>query len=246
MVPIRFVSEAMGAEVKWNAASQSVIISLAQQLIPTSNESELGVEENIGKPASPLTSSILRKISGDISKASDIVFVVDVTSSMSGVLDYVRQTVKEFVESVPSGSNFAVVAFRDIYSLGDKDLEAFDFTADKNKLKGNLDTLRASGGGDLNESGLEAVNLALTKLSNRANSKRIIFITDAPVHDKTAEPNRSKFSVDEINEQLQKNHVIFNAIAPTDGLAYEQLKKLVDSNKGTLYNIHDANLNLPK
>ncbi|MNW53417.1 Protease inhibitor precursor [compost metagenome] len=246
MVPIRFVSEALGAKVKWNIAAQSVVIFLAPPQVLTTSESEQLMEENEDASESHSNPTILKKISTTFSKSTDIVFVIDVTSSMTGTLDYVRQKVKGFVDSVPAGSQFAVVAFRDINLKADKDLEFLEFTTDKNKLKGNLNMLRPSAGGDLKESGLEAIQLAISKFPKNSNSKTIIFITDAPVHDKNTDLGKARFSVDEINEQLQKNGVIFNAIVPANGPANKQMKKLVDTNKGALYDIKDAKLNLAK
>ncbi|AOK89294.1 stalk domain-containing protein [Paenibacillus polymyxa] len=246
MVPIRFVSEALGAKVKWNIAAQSVVIFLAPPQVLTTSESEQLMEDNEDASESQSNTTILKKISTTFSKSTDIVFVIDVTSSMTGTLDYVRQKVKGFVDSVPAGSQFAVVAFRDINLKADKDLEFLEFTTDKNKLKGNLNMLRPSAGGDLKESGLEAIQLAISKFPKNSNSKTIIFITDAPVHDKNTDLGKARFSVDEINEQLQKNGVIFNAIVPANGPANKQMKKLVDTNNGALYNIKDAKLNLAK
>ncbi|MEK3951170.1 stalk domain-containing protein [Paenibacillus sp. FSL H7-0703] len=246
MVPIRFVSEALGAKVKWNIAAQSVVIFLAPPQVLTTSESEQLMEENEDASESQSNPTILKKISTTFSKSTDIVFVIDVTSSMTGTLDYVRQKVKGFVDSVPAGSQFAVVAFRDINLKADKDLEFLEFTTDKNKLKGNLNMLRPSAGGDLKESGLEAIQLAISKFPKNSNSKTIIFITDAPVHDKNTDLGKARFSVDEINEQLQKNGVIFNAIVPANGPANKQMKKLVDTNKGALHDIKDAKLNLAK
>ncbi|MEC0183064.1 stalk domain-containing protein [Paenibacillus peoriae] len=246
MVPIRFVSEALGAKVKWNVPAQSVVISLTPPQVLTTSESEQLIEENEDKPEPQSNVPVLKQISTTLTKSTDIVFVIDVTSSMTGTLDYVKQKVKGFVDSVPAGSQFAVVAFRDINLKADKDLEFFEFTADKNKLKGNVNPLRPSAGGDLKESGLEAIQLAISKFPKNSNSKTIIFITDAPVHDKSTAPDKARFSVDEINEQLQKNGVVFNAIVPANGLANKQMKKLADRNKGTLYDIKDAKLNLVK
>ncbi|MBJ8192691.1 copper amine oxidase, partial [Bacillus cereus] len=99
---------------------------------------------------------------------------IDVTSSMTGTLDYVRQNEKGFVESFTEGSQFAVVAFSDINQKADKDLEFLEFTTDKNKLKGNLNMLGASAGVDLKESGLESIQLAISKFPKNSNSKTII------------------------------------------------------------------------
>ncbi|NOU92779.1 VWA domain-containing protein [Paenibacillus sp. LMG 31456] len=244
MVPVRFVSEALGGIVKWDETSKSVVVFQNQPSIPTSAESEQApIEEVVQVQSEPSSSSpILGKISKGITDSSDIVFVIDVTASMGGVIDYVKETVKSFADSVPSGSNFAIVAYRDInyVDLDNRDLEFFQFTNDKDLLKANLDTLVASGGGDLDESGLEAIHMAVNKLSESTNSKRIIFITDAPVHDKGTSQGMAGFFLEQIITELQTNNVIFDAIAPNSGLGYEQIIQLVEGNKGSLYDINDA------
>ncbi|GMX65914.1 hypothetical protein Elgi_51850 [Paenibacillus elgii] len=246
MVPVRFVSEALGGVVEWNEASKSVIVFQNKPVIPTTSESEkTPIEAGVQEPSEPSASSpILQKISKGITGSSDIVFVIDVTGSMGEVIDYVKETVSSFVDSVPSGSNFAIVAYRDInfVDIYNLDFEFFDFTNNKDLLKAQLDNLVASGGEDLEESGLEAIDMALQKLTGSKNSKRIIFITDAPVHDKGTSQGMSGFFLEEIISKLQTNHVTLDAIAPQSGLAYEQIIKLVQSNHGTLYDINDANL----
>lgn len=246
MVPVRFVSEALGGVVEWNEASKSVVVFQNKPDIPTSVESEkTPIEAGVQEPSEPSASSpILQNISKGITNTSDIVFVIDVTGSMGEVIDYVKETVRSFVDSVPSGSNFAIIGYRDINYVDfyNPDFEVFDFTNNKDLLKAQLDSLVASGGEDVEESGLEAINKAVQKLSGSKNSKRIIFITDAPVHDKGTSPEMAGFSLEEINANLQANQVTLDAIAPQSGLAHEQIIKLVQSNHGTLYDINDANL----
>ncbi|OAB35311.1 stalk domain-containing protein [Paenibacillus glacialis] len=241
MVPVRFVSEALGGMVEWNIASNSVVVFQKQPTIPTTAESE---KEAKSEPSS--SSPILEKISHGITTPTDIVFVIDVTGSMGEIIGYIKETVKKFVDSVPSGSKFAIVAYRDINYVDayHKDLEFFSFTNNKNVLKNNLDKLVASGGVDLEESGLEAIHMAVNKLSGSTNSKRIIFITDAPVHDKGTSQGKSGFFLEQIIAELKTNKVTLDAIAPTGGLAYKQIIQLVNSNKGKLYDINDASIML--
>ncbi|MCM3173830.1 stalk domain-containing protein [Paenibacillus sp. MER 99-2] len=246
MVPLRFVSEAFGGEVEWHGEAGSVTIFLNKPSIPTSAESEepaTGATKTT-ESGSSSTSPILNNISKGINTPSDIIFVIDVTGSMGEVIDYIKETVKSFVDSVPAGSNFAVISYRDvnIYRNGDYNLKSFDFTQDKDKLKGYLNTLVASGGGDIKESGLEAINLATNKLSEFSsdNAKRIIFITDAPVHDS---PPLSSFSIKGIAHKLKADEIVFDAIAPSYGDAYRQIIQLVKSTPGgALYDIKDASV----
>ncbi|WP_282938961.1 stalk domain-containing protein [Paenibacillus sp. RC67] len=246
MVPVRFVSEALGGLVEWNEAAQSVIVFQNKPVISTSAESEqTSAGEEVQESSEPSPSSpILQEISKGITEPSDIVFVIDVTGSMGEVIDYVKETVKSFVDSVPSGSNFAIVAYRDInyVDLYNPDFEFYDFTNNKDLLKDQLGHLVASGGEDLDESGLEAIDMAIQKLSGSKNSKRIIFITDAPVHDKGTSQGLAGFFLEEIISELKTNQVTLDAIAPQSGLAYEQIIQLVQTNQGTLYDINDAAL----
>ncbi len=241
MVPIRFVSEALGGIVEWNLASNSVVVFQKEPTIPTTAEGEKEAKSDLSS-----SSPILEKISNSITAPTDIVFVIDTTGSMGEIIGYIKETVKKFVDSVPSGSKFAIVAYRDINYVDryHKDLEFFSFTNNKNVLKTNLDKLVASGGVDVEESGLEAIHMAVNKLSGSKNSKRIIFITDAPVHDKGTSQGKAGFFLEQMIAELTTNKVILDAIAPTSGLAYKQIIQLVNSNKGKLYDINDASIML--
>lgn len=246
MVPVRFVSEAFGGEVEWNGEASSVVVFQNEPSVPTSTESE----QPTAAPAEPSesgpssSSPILSNISKGITAPSDIVFVIDVTGSMGEVIDYIKESVKSFVDAVPAGSNFAVMAYRDFnhYDEYYNDVESFDFTQDKDKLKGYLDTLVAYGGGDDDESGLEAIHMGAYILEELGgtNAKRIIFVTDAAVHDTYL---LSQFTVQETVDMLKADKITFDAIAPTSGHAYNQIIQLVNSNPGgVLYDIEDASV----
>lgn len=242
MVPIQFISEALGAEVKWEGTSRTVIVFQYEPDIPTSIESERTPTN--GGSGSESSSPILQNISKEINEASDIVFVIDVTGSMAEVIDYVKESISKFVDSVPSGSNLAILAYRDINYIDSKypALEFFNFTNQKGVLKNQLSSLVATGGMDVDESGLEAVQMAMEKMSGSKNAKRIIFITDAPVHDKEISPKKTKYSLKEVINNVKANKVTLDAIAPKEGFAYQQIIQLVESNKGTLYDINEASL----
>ncbi|TVX88069.1 stalk domain-containing protein [Paenibacillus agilis] len=237
MVPVRFVSEALGGKVEWNVAANSVIVFQNEPSISTIVESE---KSAVSEGSS--SSAILGKISKHITTSTDIIFVIDVTGSMGGVIDHIKETVKNFVDSVPNGSNFAIVAYRDtnIFDPNYKELEFYSFTNNKHVLKSNLEKLEAAGGADVPESGLEAIHMAAEKLSVSKNAKRIIFVTDATVHEKNKSPEKSSHTIDQISSKLSENKIIFDAIAPNSGSAYEQIIRLVNNNKGTLYDIDEA------
>ncbi|MNW02690.1 hypothetical protein D3C71_1985160 [compost metagenome] len=73
-----------------------------------------------------------------------------------------------------------------------------------------------------------------------SNAKRIIFVTDAAVHDTYL---LSQFTVQETVDMLKADKITFDAIAPTSGHAYNQIIQLVNSNPGgMLYDIEDASV----
>jgi len=246
MVPIRFISEVFGGVVEWDKTTKSVIVFQNEPEILTSAESERtpAQEEEKDQSEPKVSSPILQNISKGINEPSDIVFVIDVTGSMEEVIDYVKETISSFVDSVPSGSNFAILAYRDInyVDINNPDLEFFEFTNQKKVLKEQLSKLVASGGMDLEESGLEAIQMAIQEMSDSKNAKRIVFITDAPVHEKGSSQGKSGYFIEEVLNSLKTNKVTLDAIAPKSGIAYKQIIQLVESNKGTLYDINEASL----
>ncbi|MFO0967286.1 MAG: vWA domain-containing protein [Gemmataceae bacterium] len=130
------------------------------------------------------------KVVPDIIKV-DVVFVLDVTGSMSAEIDGVRNAIEGFAGGLKReklDAQIGLVYFRDrIGGDGDPPEDSkellFDgkpFTRDPLALKREIGKLTAMGGGDAPESGLDALDYA-SKLPFRADAAKVlIFITDAP------------------------------------------------------------------
>ena len=136
--------------------------------------------------------------SDDFGYAVDIVFCIDVTGSMSPVIDAVKNNVRIFhgrlgaamAEKSKSISQLRlrVIAFRDFPDNPENALEATEFLA----LPGQLSEferfvgrLYAIGGGDEPESGLEALSVAIDSRWERGLDRRrhvIVVFTDASAH----------------------------------------------------------------
>jgi hypothetical protein len=135
---------------------------------------------------------------GGLAYAVDIVFCIDVTGSMAPVIETVKEGAISFhkrLESAMAGKNksisqlrLRVVAFRDFADNPSDAIEASDFwhipeqTAD---FEGFVRRLRAGGGGDEPESGLEALALAIGSDWERGLDRRrhiIAVFTDASAH----------------------------------------------------------------
>lgn len=104
----------------------------------------------------------------------DLVFAIDTTGSMSGVLDTVKQNVDSLVSTLAdttSDYRFALVDYKD---AGDPYQARVDvpFTTDAATLQAGVDSLTADGGGDWPESVYSGVMTALSQpwLPSRSSS----------------------------------------------------------------------------
>jgi len=133
-----------------------------------------------------------------LSYAVDIVFAIDVTGSMTPILDQVKANALRFFDDVQSnltakGKNIdelrvRVVAFRDVVADGEAALQESPFFAlpsEQASFSAFVNGLVAEGGGDAPESGLEAVALAMTSpWTTRGDRRRQVVVvwTDQPAH----------------------------------------------------------------
>jgi len=131
--------------------------------------------------------------------AVDIVFCIDVTGSMTPILDQVKANALRFYGDVQSnltakGKNIdelrvRVVAFRDLVADGDAALQEspfFELPAEQAGFSAFVNGLVPEGGGDAPESGLEAAALAMTSpWTTRGDRRRQVIVvwTDQPAHE---------------------------------------------------------------
>ena len=133
-----------------------------------------------------------------LSYAVDIVFCIDVTGSMTPILDAVKMNALRFYDDVQhnltaKGKNVdelrvRVIAFRDFVADGEAALQEspfFRLPAEQAGFSDFVNGLIAQGGGDAPESGLEAVALAVNSpWTNRGDRRRQVVVvwTDQPAH----------------------------------------------------------------
>ncbi|MDX2430534.1 MAG: VWA domain-containing protein [Bacteroides sp.] len=110
---------------------------------------------------------------------SDIIFVLDVTGSMTDEIAGVRDNIIEFTDSLSfRGVDFrlGMVTFLDVIE------NVYDFTRDVQEFQMNVSVQYAHGGGDRAENSLDAL-AAASLFDFRENANRIIiWITDADYH----------------------------------------------------------------
>lgn len=114
---------------------------------------------------------------GNLTYAVDIVLCIDVTASMGPVLEQVKKSALGFH-----------IAFRDFADDPDDALETTDFLTfpdQEGEYEDFVRRLEPSGGGDIPESGLEALALAIRSPWETGLDRRrhvVVLFTDAPAH----------------------------------------------------------------
>jgi Mg-chelatase subunit ChlD len=118
----------------------------------------------------------------------EVVFCLDTTGSMGGLIDAAKQKIWTIANQIASGKptprlKVGLVAYRD---RGDQYVtRIFDLTDDLDAVYGHLMEFRADGGGDLPESVNQALYESVTKINWSADKQtlKIIFLVgDAPPH----------------------------------------------------------------
>jgi Mg-chelatase subunit ChlD len=118
----------------------------------------------------------------------EVVFVLDTTGSMTGLIEGAKQKIWAISNQIASGKptprlRIGLVAFRD---RGDAYItKVFDLTDDLDAVYGHLKEFQAAGGGDEPESVNQALHDAVTKVgwSKDPKTLKIIFLVgDAPPH----------------------------------------------------------------
>jgi Mg-chelatase subunit ChlD len=118
----------------------------------------------------------------------EVVFCLDTTGSMSGLIDAAKQKIWAICNQIAGGQpspllKVGLVAYRD---RGDKYVtQVFDLSDDLDAIHGHLMQFKAEGGGDFPESVNQAIHEAVTKIkwSNHKKTLKLIFLVgDAPPH----------------------------------------------------------------
>ncbi len=133
-----------------------------------------------------------------IKYAVDIVLCIDATGSMSSIIERVKSGALKFYDDlnakmtakdkVVDEMRVRVIAFRDFWADGNEAMTEspfFKLPAEQDGFRSFISTIKASGGGDEPENGLEALALAIkSDWSTSAERRRQVIVvwTDASAH----------------------------------------------------------------
>ena len=139
----------------------------------------------------------------------DIVFVLDVTGSMSGMIDAVKNNITEFADSLVARNllfRLGMVTFLDAVE------NVYDFTPDAVLFKSYVSAQYAHGGGDEPENSLDALYRASEMKFDESARKIFIWITDATYHESDSYTSRTK---QQVIDRLLSIGALVNAVGPT-------------------------------
>lgn len=173
---------------------------------------------------------------------ADVVFLIDVSGSMSPIIDALRKNIEAFVDSLSSGdaNNVApvrdwrgkVVGYRDIEAAEAEGLEWLEdhpFVRDAVALKAQLAALRAQGGGDEPESLLDALYKVATmeaspkgaqaedanKWRYRSEAARVVVVfTDAAFKETMSIQEAKGGALQDVANVVMANRIILSLFAP--------------------------------
>ena len=172
---------------------------------------------------------------------ADIVFIVDVTGSMSGTINKVINNISAFAEEVESSGvrpRYALVEYGDITCDGRGSTKVktngnSNWYTDTETFKKALQNLGRTGGGDTPECAIDALAMAYNLDMRESAEKCFVLVTDADY--KIANNFGYTSDTQLFNEIANKD---INVAVATGTGYYSVYKKLVDTTKGFCCNIY--------
>jgi hypothetical protein len=159
----------------------------------------------------------------------DVVFAVDTTGSMGGLIDGAKRTVWSIANHIRKSDDKAnlrigLVAYRDV---GDDYItKDFALTTDLDAVFAELSSYQADGGGDVPENVDAALDVTLHKMKWRAGAKKLVFLVgDAPPASRGEVP-----TFDVLAREAGEKQIIINTIRAghdqETAMAFQQIASL--------------------
>ena len=178
--------------------------------------------------------------------ALDLIFVIDLTGSMSDDIEEVQKSAADMVDYVAENIpdyRIAIVGYRDFGES--KMFEDYPFSSDKEDILDNIDDLNVYGGGDWPEAVYEGLMRAIMteEIGSWRNgvAKKIILMGDAPPHEKEDGPEyiydvedvaKAAYEVDPAN--------IYSIVIGDDEDAADSFEQLADKTTGKFLRADEA------
>ncbi|MFO0599801.1 MAG: vWA domain-containing protein [Myxococcaceae bacterium] len=179
----------------------------------------------------------------DLLKRLDLVFCIDVTGSMGGLIASARQHVGKVLDALQTelgdGLRVGFVGYRD-HSDGPKLLTVEPLSGDVKKVRKAIDEVKVDGGGDAPEAVFAALVKCLELDWQKASYRVVILIGDAPPHSVGAPGDSYKndptgLTLDDVANRMETEGLFVHALSltPHDKIMESAFKRLSISTGGT-------------
>jgi Mg-chelatase subunit ChlD len=167
----------------------------------------------------------------------DVVFAVDTTGSMGGLIDGAKRTVWSIANTIKNTDpnaelRIGLVAYRDVGD--DYVTKEFALTTDLDAVFAELSAYRAAGGGDTPENVDAALDVTLHKMQWNADAKKLVFLVgDAPPASRGDVP-----TFDVLAREAAEKDITINTIrAGTDSNTATTFQQIASLGKGEFSSI---------
>jgi len=210
---------------------------------PTAGDTpQEGASEAPAGVAAPAQSAPIPQARAKTKGVADLVFLIDVSGSMSPCIDALRKNIEAFIDWLSKGdaNNAApvkdwrgkVVGYRDLDAAQSEGLPWIvdnPFVRDASALKSQLAGLQASGGGDEPEYLLDALYMVASmeatpkgsqtedtgKWRYRSDAARVVIVfTDASFKETMSIPQAKGGSLQDVANVVMANRIILSLFAP--------------------------------
>lgn len=173
----------------------------------------------------------------------EVVFVLDTTGSMSGLIDAAKEKIWSIASTMASAQNspdikMGLVAYRD---RGDEYItKDINLSSDLDSMYAQLMDFKANGGGDGPESVNQALNDAVNKMTwsqDQQTYKVVFLVGDAPAH----MDYQDELKYPEIMAMAKENNIIINAIqAGTDSQTTHNWQQIAHLGQGDYFQVEQS------
>jgi Ca-activated chloride channel homolog len=171
----------------------------------------------------------------------DVMFVLDITSSMDREIQGVQQGIQSFAQELSRkqlDAQVGLIAFGDRFNGEEAQIIKFSnsvFTADMSSFSQQVGQIIRVDGGDPPESSLDALSLAAVQPFRTQAVKVILLITDAP----PKIPDRSTRSIEELAQLLKTRGInqLHLVIQPSEAKIYAPLQV---NNPGEIFSLSET------
>lgn len=172
--------------IDWEFASVELKISILKARLeisktkdPTSPPSSGASSGSTGTPPAPGGGS------GSPRDAIDVMFVIDTTGSMGGIIDATVAKARDIATKLTTSAKSARVGLVEYRDYGDEYMArtVSPLSSDIGAFGAGLDTLYAGGGGDWPEAVYSGIVTALSEDWRATAARAVIVMGDAPAHD---------------------------------------------------------------